>query len=172
MIAVVQLPLAEIEADAVVRPVRTDFTPVSAAARDLGVLAGAYVEERLLNLGSLPVGGAVMTPAGDLPCDFLIHVVVMSDEEPQTSVSVRKALQNGLRRAGDMGIESLALPPLGLGAGLAEPEESLRALTGVLLDHIDDGQPPLDLTIAVVSAYDAELLGQVIEDLVRERGVG
>ena len=113
------------------RPVQSDFSPVSHASRDLGAEAGESVEQKLLRVGSLPIGGAVMTPAGGLPCDFLIHVVVSSADEPQTSTTVQKAVQNALRRASDMGLSSLALPPLGIGVGMTEPEDAARALAWV-----------------------------------------
>ena len=78
---------------------------------DLGAGAGESVEEQLSRSGSIPLGGAVMTPAGALPFDFLIHVVVMSEDEPQSTATVQKAVRNGLRRATDWALDSLALPP-------------------------------------------------------------
>lgn len=169
MIHVVQGSILEVESEAVIRPIRTDLTPVSAASRDLGTAAGDAVEEHLLRLGSLPLGGAVMTPAGGLPCDFLIHAVVMSEDEPQTSANVQKAVQNGLRRATDWGIGSLALPPLGIGVGTTEPEVSARALAEILFDHLDEGQPPLDLTLVVGSDYEADLFRRLVEELEADR---
>lgn len=169
MIRVVQGSILEVEAEAVIRPIRTDLTPVSATSRDLGTWAGEAVEEHLVRLGSLPLGGAVMTPAGKLPCDFLIHAVVMSEDEPQTSANVQKAVQNSLRRATDWAVESLALPPLGLGVGTTEPEVSARALTEILFNHLDQGAAPLDLTVVVTSDFEEELFGRLLEELEGDR---
>lgn len=110
-----------------------------------------------------------MTPAGELPWDFLIHVVVMSDDEPQTSASVQKAVRNGLRRATDWALESLALPPLGIGVGMTEPEVSARALAEILFNHLDEGSPPLELVIVVSSAFEAEMFESIIRDLEADR---
>lgn len=133
MIRVVVGDLAAQVVDALVRPVRSDLAPVSAASRDIGLAAGEDLEARLARLGTLPIGGAVLTPSGRLAASFLIHVVVMSEEEPQTTLSVQRALRNGLRRATDWGLASLALPPLGLTVGTVEPEESARALVEILI---------------------------------------
>jgi len=153
-----------------VRPVRSDLAPVDAASRDLIAAAGPELEERLDRVGRVPVGGAVLTPSGLLAVDYLIHVVVMSEEEPQTTLSIQRALRNGLRRASDWGLESLAVPALGLGAGTIDPEAPARTLVDLLFNHLDEGIPPLELTIAVGSDFESKLFGRLVEDAVRIRG--
>ena len=106
--------LAAIEVEAIVRPIRSDLAPVSSQSRDVATAAGEPLVERLDRVGSLPIGGAVVTPGGDLPADFVIHCVVMSEEEPQSAFTVQRALRNGLRRAADWEMGSLAVPPLGI----------------------------------------------------------
>lgn len=169
MIRVHQGSFLEVEAEGFVRPIRSDLAPVSAVSRDLGTAAGEMVEEQLARSGSIPLGGAVMTPAGALPFDFLIHVVVMSEDEPQSSATVQRALRNGLRRATDWAMESLALPPLGIGVGTTEPEDAARALAEILFNHLDDGAPPLDLTLVVSSAFEAEMFERLIAELSADR---
>ena len=117
----------------------------------------------------MPVGGAVMTPSGGLSADFVIHVVVMSEDEPQSMHTVQKALRNGLRRASDWALESLALPPLGIGAGTIEADDSARALREILFNHIDEGQPPLALTVVVGSDYESGLFSRLVDELSSER---
>ena len=155
--------------DAVVRPVRSDLAPVTHASRMLEQRAGEAFCEQLARLGPLPLGGAVITPSGDLPAGFVIHVVVMSEEEPQTPISVQRALRNGLRRAVDLGLDSLALPPLGLGVGNIEPEDSARALVEILFAHLDEGAAPLELTIVAATPFEADLLARTVEDVSRGR---
>lgn len=170
MIRVVRADIATLGVQGVVRPVRPDLAPVDAAARDLVAEAGPDLADRLQRVGMIPVGGAVLTPAGSLAADFLIHIVVMSDEEPQSSLSIQRALRNGLRRAADWGLESLAVPALGLGAGSIEPEVPARALVEILFNHLDEGVPPLELTIAVSSDYEMALFEQLVGEASRARG--
>lgn len=169
MIQVRRGELADAEVEGVVRPVRADLSPVNVTSRDLAARAGSAVEEHLTRLGSLPLGGAVITPAGDLACDFLIHVVVMSEDEPQTSHTLQRALQNGLRRASDWGLGSLAVPPLGIGVGTIEPEAGARALAEILFNHLDEGAAPLALTILVTSDYELDLFERLVEELAADR---
>ena len=168
MIRVVVGKLAEQAVEGVVRPVQSDFSPVSHASRDLVAAAGDSVEQKLSRIGSLPIGGAVMTPAGNLPCDFLIHVVVTSTDEAQSSSTVQKAVQNGLRRVSDMGLTSLALPPLGIGVGMTEPESAARALCEILFNHLDEGET-LDITLVVSSPYEEAMFARIVEELAEQR---
>lgn len=169
MIQVVVGELAEQEVSAIVRPIRSDLAPVNVLSRDIGTAAGPKLEERLERIGAIPLGGAVITPAGELAADFIIHVVIMSDEEPQSALSVQKGLRNALRRAADWALDSIALPPLGIGVGTMEADTSALALAEILFNHLDEGQPPLALSIVVGSEYEAELFGQLIDELSRQR---
>ncbi len=169
MIRVIVGDLSVQVVDALLRPIRSDLAPVSATSRDIGLAAGEELEDRMARLGTLPIGSAVLTPSGRLAAGFLIHVVVMSEEEPQTSLSVQRALRNGLRRATDWGLASVALPPLGLTVGTTEPEESARSLVEILFNHLDEGAAPLDLTIVVASDFEANLFAGLVEELSRTR---
>jgi O-acetyl-ADP-ribose deacetylase (regulator of RNase III) len=169
MIRVVVGELRDQGVDGLLRPVRSDLAPVSGPSRDVALEAGEDLQERLGRMGLLPVGGAVLTPAGSLPASFLIHAVVMSEDEPQTRISVQRAVRNGLRRAADWGLESLALPPFGMGVGTADPEVAARALVEILFDHLDEGASPLDLTIVVSSDFESQLFDRLVEEASRAR---
>lgn len=167
MIRVVVGSLTDQAVEGVVRPVQSDFSPVSHASRDLGIAAGEMIEEKLRRVGSLPMGGALMTPAGELPCDFLIHIVVSSADEPQSAATVQKAVRNALRRASDMGLSSLALPPIGIGVGMTEPEDAARALCELLFEHLDEGDTP-DVILVASSPYEEEMFARIVEELSGE----
>lgn len=143
--------------EGVVRAVRADGEAITAAGRRLGMLAGPSVAERLQGLGDLPVGGAVITPAGELPAEFIIHAVLQSIEEPVSTKTVRRALVNVLRRARDVGLESLSIPLLGLGAGNLDADEAARLLAEALKDHMRHGEDPKRIEILVDNVYEEEL---------------
>jgi O-acetyl-ADP-ribose deacetylase (regulator of RNase III) len=144
----------DLEAEAVMRAVSSELDPVTSVARDLGQAAGPEILEQLEAMGSFPLGGAVITPGGEGPASFLIHVVVLSHEEPISGSGVRKALLNGLRRAIHFGVSDLALPMLGTGAGNLDPETSADALTGALLEQRDAEGLPACVRVMVASEYE------------------
>lgn len=162
MIRVTLGDLAAVEAECRIRPARFDGESVSAAGRRLESAAGPDVMARITGQGDSPVGTAVLTPAGGLPGDFLIHVIVQSMDEAATAPVVRRGLVNALRRAADFGIDTVALPPLGLGAGNLEAEESARLMVEVIREHVAEGRPPLEFEIVVESEFEESVFSALL----------
>lgn len=154
MIRVVLGPLETAAASAILRPVTAEWDAVTAATRRLEVVAGPSVAEQCARLGELPVGSAVITAAGDLPVQFLVHAVVRSTDEAVSPGGVRRALQNGLRRLAEWGIDSVALPPLGTGAGNLDAEESAQTMLPVIVEHMRTSGHPSTVDIVVDSEYE------------------
>lgn len=172
MIAVRVGSLHAAEAEAILRPVSSDFASVTGAGRDVEIGSGESVRERLAALGGLPVGGAVVTPGGDLTVPFLIHIVVQSAEEPVSELGVRNALLNGLRRASEWEMEAVALPPVGTGAGNLDPEASARAMIPVLMEHLESHEFPREVTVTVPNEYEEEVFRQMVEKTRRGASAG
>ena len=145
--------LAAAAAEAVVRPVASDFSPVTPATRRLDDAAGPAVREQCRRLGELPLGSAVITPAGPLAADYLVHVAVRSATDNPTPSVVRVGLQNALRRLSDWGVRTVILPPLGTGAGNLDAEESAAAMIPVLVAHMAGHQSPARVTLLVEDPY-------------------
>src|SRR5690606_23430649 len=66
---------------AVLRPVAADGSAVTPAMRRLEQAIGPAVAAHRRLLDEMPVGAALITDAGELPCEYLVHVVVRSMEE-------------------------------------------------------------------------------------------
>ncbi|HSJ31111.1 MAG TPA: macro domain-containing protein [Longimicrobiales bacterium] len=156
MIRIVQGELAGAAIDAVLRPVTAEWTAVTHAMRRLELAAGEEPAEQCRRLGELPVGSAVITAAGDLPAQFLIHAVVRSVDEPVTGSGVRRALQNGLRRLAEWGIRRVAMAPLGTGAGNLDADEAASIMIPVLIEHMASGSPS-EVEIYVDSEYEKDV---------------
>lgn len=162
MIEVVRGSLAEARVEAVLRPVASDLAAVSAAGREVELRAGDSVRRRLMALGEVPVGGAVVTPGGGMEVPFLIHAVIQSRDEPPTTASVRLALTNGLRRAAEWEVRSLALPPFGLGVGQMEAEGAAREMVDLLRDHMAAARFPTAVTLVAPGPYEEEVFRLVV----------
>lgn len=157
MIRLVRGSLAEVRAEGILRPVGSMLEAVTVSGRELELRAGDSVRRRLDALGEVPVGGAVVTPAGGVEVPFLIHAVIQSRDEPATEVTVRQALTNGLRRAAEWEMSSLALPPLGTGVGQMDVERAAAAMVGVILEHRSVSDHPGEVLLVVSGAFEEEV---------------
>jgi O-acetyl-ADP-ribose deacetylase (regulator of RNase III) len=157
MIEVVQGDIANLRASVILRPVSAEWDPVSAAARRLEIGAGPELLEQCEKLGDLPVGSAVLTSAGRLDADYIVHAIVRSVDEQASESTVQRALQNALRRCVEWSLETLALPPMGTGAGNLDAEDAAAIMVPVLLEHMRDADFPAKVSIVVDSEYEHEV---------------
>lgn len=128
--------LAFFEGDAIVRPVNADLGATTPLMRRLEQAAGPTLLEKIQLHEPLPVGAAVVTAAGALTADLLVNAVVSSDTEPATRTTVRQALTSALHRVEGWRMESIAIAPLGLGAGNLAIDESAEVMCEVLAAHL------------------------------------
>lgn len=167
MIRILHSSLSEMKVDpapeAILRSVSSNLESDTPFSRDVEVRAGADLGRRLQAMGELPLGAAVITPGGDLPCGFLIHLVLQSDEERVSPARLRSALANGLRRADEWEIESLLLPSLGTGAGNMDAQESADVMIPVMLDHLHAAKHPREILVLVGTEYEREVFASAVE---------
>lgn len=154
MIVVRLAELQEADAQALLRPVAADWSAVNPAMRRVELAAGVALAEQCERLGELPVGSAVITGAGALPARFMVHAVVRSAEEPVTRGGVQRALRNGLRRLDEWGIRSVALVPLGTGAGNLDAEEAAGLMIPILRAHLAESPSTVSVEIVVESDWE------------------
>jgi O-acetyl-ADP-ribose deacetylase (regulator of RNase III) len=148
--------LAFVAADAIARPVDAELHATTPLMRRLEVARHLRVNE------PLAVGSAVVTPAGELGVELLIHGVVSSDTEPVSRTSVRQAVSSALQRAADWGIEHLALTPFGLGAGNLDIEESAEIIADVVRHHRQTAKRPSTITVVVETTFEQDVFERLL----------
>jgi O-acetyl-ADP-ribose deacetylase (regulator of RNase III) len=124
--------LAFVEADAVIRPTTAALEPLTQSLRRLEQVGGPTFWNQLSVQQELAMGSAVVTRAGDLTADFVIHAVISSARNPVTVGYVRHALISVLQRAEDWQLRRLAIPPMGTGAGNLDLDESAQVMVDTL----------------------------------------
>jgi O-acetyl-ADP-ribose deacetylase (regulator of RNase III) len=77
----------------------------------------------------------VVTTAGNLPANYVIHAAVMGPDLRSSADLVRRATLSSLRRAEELRLHSVAFPAFGTGVGRLEPKDSAEAMVGALRAH-------------------------------------
>ena len=154
--------LAFVEADAIARPVNAELRATTPLMRRLEIAGGETLARHLRVNEPLAVGSAVVTPAGSLGAELLIHGVVSSDDEPVSRAKVYQAVSSALQRAADWGIEHLAITPFGLGVGNLDLEDAAAVLGDAIRRHRSAARRPAAITIIV----ETELEQSVFERFV------
>ena len=104
--------------DAIVNPANQQLLHGGGAARAIAVKGGRVIEEQsrslIARIKEVPVGKAVITEAGKLPCRFVIHAVGPVWGEGDEPAKLRKALWNVLTLAELYNLRSVSMPAISL----------------------------------------------------------
>ena len=146
------------EGEAIARPVNAMLEATTPVMRRLEAAAGAALQAQTRLSEPLPVGAAVVTGAGDLGVQLLIHGVVSSRDEPVTRATVRGALTSTLHRADAFQIRELAIAPFGLGAGNLDIEDSADVMVDVLREHMRRSKFPSSVIIVAETELEQQVL--------------
>ncbi|HVN76210.1 MAG TPA: macro domain-containing protein [Thermoanaerobaculaceae bacterium] len=152
-VAVVVGDLTEESTDAIVNAANSALAHGGGVAGAIVRRGGAEIQAESTAKAPVPVGGAVATGAGRLPCRYVIHAVGPVWGERDEEAKLRRAVGSALARAEELGLASVAMPGISTGifgypkaAGCAaiveEVARHLRApsgsVTAVRLVSIDE----------------------------------
>lgn len=146
------------EGDALARPATARLAAITPVMRRLELAAGPRLRDQLRVQDPLPIGSAVVTGAGDLPVELMIHGVIQSETEPVTPDGVRRALRSMLQRTLDWQLGIVGIVPFGLGAGNLAAEDSATLLAEAIRSHGETGAPfPTAIIIVSETMDEAEI---------------
>jgi len=158
--------LAFFEGNAIIRPSTATLGATTPLLRRLELAGGAALMSQLRVSEPLPVGAAVVTGAGDLPAELLVHAIVTSPTERVTRDGVRRAFRSALERVREWQLVKVAVPPLGLGAGNLSLDESAALMAEELLRH-RTADYPRQLTVVAENEDEAETLSFALAPAMR-----
>ncbi|CUH95390.1 hypothetical protein P22_1460 [Propionispora sp. 2/2-37] len=105
--------------DAIVNPANSKLQHGGGAARAISVKGGAEIQKQsndiIKKIGSVPVGKAVITDAGNLSCKFVIHTVGPRWGEGKEHEKLRKAIMSVLTLAELYNLKSVSIPAVSSG---------------------------------------------------------
>lgn len=101
--------------------------------------AGYAPFRELGKLGPIPLGGAVITGAGKLPFESIIHVAGISMWWRSSQRSIRDSTRNAIELATEHKIQSIAFPLIGAGTGGGSAEQVLSMMRDELSNCDFDG---------------------------------
>lgn len=127
--------ITEYEVDAIVNAANDQLSMGTGVASAIKRKGGTIVEEDAMRQGPVEGGDAVVTTAGNLPANYVIHAAVMGLDLRSNADLVRQATKNALRRAEELRLHTVAFPAFGTGAGRVDPKDCADAMVGALRAH-------------------------------------
>jgi O-acetyl-ADP-ribose deacetylase (regulator of RNase III) len=162
VIHVVVGDLAREQVDAVVRPADAALAPIGAAAVRLDEVGGATFAAQRRTATALEAGAAVVTGAGALPADFVLHVVVVDERGTAGPEKIRQALVSAWQRARDWGLMRVAAPPL---IGAADGSLAAERSAALLVETFAEAHGPAgtgELRIVVDAPAERDMVDAIV----------
>ncbi|MDS0293234.1 macro domain-containing protein [Halogeometricum luteum] len=161
---VVQGDIAQRSADALVNAAGTSLQMGSGVAGALKRRAGRGLDAAATSQGPIDLGAVAVTEAFELDARWVVHAAAMPHygDGRATVDSIRDATRNALKRADELGCESLVIPALGCGVAGFDLEEGARIICEVIHAY-----EPSSLDDVRFVAYD-ESEYETVERVARE----
>jgi O-acetyl-ADP-ribose deacetylase (regulator of RNase III) len=105
------------EVEAIVNAANTELVLGSGVAGAIRERGGPTIQAECDRVGPIGLGEAVITGAGDLPADYVVHAAGMQLGRVVSEESLRASVRNSLALACERGLRSIAFPAIGTGVG-------------------------------------------------------
>ena len=159
---IVRNDITKITADAIVNTANPE--PTFMAGTDSAIYLAAGADELLAErakIGPIAEGEVAVTPAFDLDAKYIFHTVgpVWNGGGEGEKETVRKCYLNCLKKACELGIESIAFPLISTGVYGFPKAEALLIATSVFSEFLADNE--LDITLVVFDNESFTLSGKI-----------
>jgi len=154
-LSLVEGDITELAVDAIVNPANSLGLMGGGVAGAIRKRGGSEIEREAVKSAPIPIGKAVATRSGTLPCRFVIHAPTMNQPAEKTDIErVRRAIQAALQCADGVGLKKIAFPGMGTGVGRVEPGQAARAMVEAVRSY-----HPKSLEEVIFVAFGDELKG-------------
>lgn len=158
--------ITKIEVDAIVNAANTRLYMGGGVAGAIKRAGGKEIEEEAVKKGPIKIGEAVETTAGKLKAKYVIHSPTMELDFKTDENKIRLAMKAALKKADELGIESIAFPALGTGVGGFPKDKAAKVMVEELKKHIDEGTKLKKVILADISEEQVEFFKKAINELM------
>ena len=136
-ILIQQGDITEMDVDAIVNAANNDLILGAGVAGAIYRKGGETIQQECNVIGSIPLGYAAITGAGNLKARFVIHAASMSlGGERTTAKTLRTSTAHSLRLAAERKLKTIAFPAVGTGVSGFPMDECALIMLSESLQHL------------------------------------
>jgi len=150
VVRVIKGDITDLEVDAFVYYAQPDLALGSGFGGAIAVRGGASIQKELEELAPVATGEAVVSEAGKLKANYIIHAVGPRFQEEETEAKMRMTVESSLRCAEEKAVERLAFPAMGAGYYGVPPDLSAKVMLDVLKKHLNGNSSLKEVVICVL----------------------
>lgn len=136
-IVIQQGDITEMAVDAIVNAANNDLLLGAGVAGAIARKGGESVQKECKAIGSIPVGFAAITGAGNLKARHVIHAASMGlGGQKTTAKSLQTSTAHSLRLAADRNLKTIAFPAIGTGVSGFPMDECADIMLRQVTQHL------------------------------------
>ncbi len=128
--------ICDLEVDAIVNAANLSLWMSTGVGGALKRAGGDTIEFAAVRQAPVPLGGAIVTPAGNLAAKAVIHAVSLDRDRRTSGPVIEAAVRSAMARAREIEATSIAFPALGTGVGGFPLEEAARIMVTTVRDEL------------------------------------
>ncbi len=128
--------ICDLEVDAIVNAANLSLWMSTGVGGALKRAGGDSIEFAAVRQAPVPLGGAIVTPAGKLAARAVIHAVSLDRDRRTSGPVIETAVRSAMARAREIGATSIAFPALGTGVGGFPLDEAARITVETVRDEL------------------------------------
>ena len=152
VVRLVKDDITDLEVSAFVYYAQHDLALGSGFGTAISIRGGAAVQKELDGLGPVATGEVVVSSAGNLKADYIIHAVGPRFQEEDTEGKLRVTMANSLQGAEEKGIRSVAFPAMGAGYYGIAPDLCARVMTEEIVKYLSGNTCIEEVVICVLDS--------------------
>ena len=131
--------ITEEEVDAIVNAANSALILGAGVAGAIREKGGPSIQEECSRIGTIEVGDAAVTGAGDLRARFVIHAAGMPPGGVASEESVRSSMRRSLELAREKNCRTVAVPAIGAGIAGFPMQRCAEILVEEARAHLEEG---------------------------------
>ena len=135
-IIIQQGDLTQMDTDAIVNAANNDLILGAGVAGAISRKGGETIQKECDAIGSIPVGFAAITGAGQLKARYVIHAASMQAGRRTTAENLRGSTIHSLRLAAERGLKTIAFPAVGTGVAGFPLKECAEIMLRASVQHL------------------------------------
>jgi O-acetyl-ADP-ribose deacetylase (regulator of RNase III) len=150
--------------EAIVFYAQHDLLLGSGFGNAIAVRGGSSIQEELKTYGTISTGEAVITSAGELKSNYIIHAVGPRFRESDIEKKLIATMQSVLKIAEEKKIREIGFPPMGTGFYGIPLELSARVMFEVIRNHLAGDTVLEKVVICVMDQREHNAFKKVLEE--------
>jgi O-acetyl-ADP-ribose deacetylase (regulator of RNase III) len=151
-----------LEVDAIVNPASPTLWMSTGVGGALKRAGGDAIEYAAVRQGPVAVGSAVVTEAGALAAEAVIHAVSLDSQHRTSGEAIAQAVRSALARGREIGATSIAFPALGTGIGGYPLDEAAEILVRTVREELGEADSIEHVIFALRGPATYEAFGRAL----------